>query len=145
LNATCVFAMVELPGVARYRAMVSTGVGGGSGVEERESRPGFSFRGEPKRLRRPDLAGEVGAAGVGLCFSCSALRMWGSRRMSRERENSKLGCSTLHWSALLTNAQLHVQGELLVDLRSVREHGIWCPDIVYAVVEGDAEHCLLLW
>ena len=78
------------------------------GVEERESRLGLGLRGEPKRLRIPDLAGEGGAAGMaeGLSFSCNALRMWGSRRMSRERENSKLGCSTLGSVRLVTLNQV---------------------------------------
>jgi hypothetical protein len=71
----------------------------------------FAFRGEEKRLLNPpdclteveggtrevvELAATEGGRGGGwLCFSCSSLRMCGSRRMSRESENSKLGCSTL--------------------------------------------------
>ena len=81
-------------------------------MEDRLSRPGLALRGLAKSARKPDLAGEVGAAtDEGLSFSCSALRMCGSRRISRLSENSKLGCSTLKKtvSKPIQPMTLHVQ------------------------------------
>lgn len=109
LNATWVLATVDEFGAARYFAIVSRGVGaggGGMGVLDRMdeaslSLPPRGFLGEPKRPLNPEvdfvLGATDGARDVGVGFICSwtALRMCGSRRMSSERENSKLGCSTL--------------------------------------------------
>ena len=115
-------------------------------MDDRDSRPGLALRGEPKRLRIPDLAGEMGAAGaeLGTFFSCRDLRMCGSRRMSRERENSKLGCSTLkQMSRFFSTGWEHVQRKLLIDLCAVRKNGERRMNIVDSVVQCDAEHRFL--
>jgi hypothetical protein len=114
LNATWVLATVDEFGAARYFTIVSRGVGaggGGMGVLDRMDDASLSlaprgFLGEPKRPLNPEvdfvLGATDGASDVGVGFICSwtALRICGSRRMSSERENSKLGCSTLQVSTV---------------------------------------------
>ena len=67
--------------------------------------------------------------------------------MSSDRENSKFGCSTLECSVSMAcwdEHDGHLQGELLVDLRVGRKGRIRRPDVVDAIVKGDAEECLLI-